>query len=52
MGPRCQGANLQKVGWKEELLDVYPDWRGVGWWNGGAGGWGMETEGQKLWEII
>lgn len=52
LGLRCQGANLEKGGWKEELLTVYPDGRDVGWWTSGAEGWGMETEGQKLWEII
>lgn len=49
--PRCQRANLEKGGCKEERLAVYPDGRGVGCWTGGAGGWRMEAEGQKLWEI-
>lgn len=51
LGPWCQRANLEKGGWKEELLAVYPDVRGVGNWTGGVGGWRMETEGQKLSEI-
>lgn len=29
LGLQCQGANLEKGGWDEELLAVYPDVRGA-----------------------
>lgn len=40
LGLRCQGANLEKGGWKEEPVAVYSDGRGVGWWSWEGVGWG------------
>lgn len=52
LAPQCQGANLEKGGWKEELLTNYPDGRGLCWLCGGHGLREMDTEGHKLWKII